>query len=37
VLIMVLRPRGLISTRRPSVFLKNSKRVSADLIGEGHG
>jgi branched-chain amino acid transport system permease protein len=37
VLIMVLRPRGLISTRRPSVFLKERKRIATDLIGEGHG
>jgi branched-chain amino acid transport system permease protein len=37
VLIMVLRPRGLISTRRPSVFLRERKSISADLIGEGHG
>jgi branched-chain amino acid transport system permease protein len=37
VLIMVLRPRGLISARRPSVFLRERKSISADLIGEGHG
>ncbi len=37
VLIMVLRPRGLISTRSPSVFLKERKTISADLVGEGHG
>jgi branched-chain amino acid transport system permease protein len=37
VLIMVLRPRGLISTRRPSVFLKERKSISADLTSEGHG
>jgi branched-chain amino acid transport system permease protein len=37
VLIMVWRPRGLISTREPSVFLKERKRVSADLVKEGHG
>jgi len=37
VLIMIWRPRGLISTREPSVFLKQRKSISADLIGEGHG
>ena len=37
VLIMVWRPRGLISTREPSVALKQRKRVAADLVKEGHG
>src|SRR6478672_9863276 len=37
VLIMIWRPRGLISTRAPSVFLKHSKTISADLISQGHG
>ncbi len=37
VLIMVWRPRGLISTRDPSVFLKERKSISADLVKEGHG
>ena len=37
VAIMVWRPRGLVSTRKPSVFLKRSKAVSAELVGEGHG
>ncbi|HZL31661.1 MAG TPA: high-affinity branched-chain amino acid ABC transporter permease LivM [Pseudolabrys sp.] len=37
VLIMVLRPRGLVSTRAPSVFLKERKTISADLVKEGHG
>jgi branched-chain amino acid transport system permease protein len=37
VLIMVLRPRGLISTRAPSVFLTERKNISADLVKEGHG
>ena len=37
VLIMIWRPRGLISRREPSVFLKERKSISADLIGEGHG
>jgi branched-chain amino acid transport system permease protein len=37
VLIMIWRPRGLVSTRSPSVFLKERKTISADLVGEGHG
>jgi branched-chain amino acid transport system permease protein len=37
VLIMVLRPRGLISSRDPSVFLKERKSISVDLVKEGHG
>ena len=37
VLIMIWRPRGLISSRAPSVFLKKRKRIGADLVGQGHG
>jgi branched-chain amino acid transport system permease protein len=37
VAIMVWRPRGLIGTRQPSVFLKERKEVSKDLVTEGHG
>ncbi|MGH7880878.1 MAG: high-affinity branched-chain amino acid ABC transporter permease LivM, partial [Candidatus Binataceae bacterium] len=37
VLIMIWRPRGLISTRDPSVYLKERKTISADLTKEGHG
>ena len=37
VLIMIWRPRGLISTRAPSVFLKERKSISVDLVKEGHG
>jgi branched-chain amino acid transport system permease protein len=37
VAIMVWRPRGLISTRTPSVHLKQRKVVSGDLVGEGRG
>jgi branched-chain amino acid transport system permease protein len=36
VAIMVWRPRGLVSTRQPSVYFKERKAVSADLVGEGH-
>ena len=37
VLIMIWRPRGLISTRQPSVFLKERKAVSGSHVREGHG
>jgi branched-chain amino acid transport system permease protein len=38
VLIMVWRPRGLISTRQPSIALKGrAKTVRAELVGEGRG
>ncbi len=37
VLVMIWRPRGLISTRYPSIYLKERKSVSGDLVKEGHG
>jgi branched-chain amino acid transport system permease protein len=37
VMIMIWRPRGLISSRDPSVFLKERKSIAADMVGEGHG
>ncbi|MFS8182337.1 high-affinity branched-chain amino acid ABC transporter permease LivM [Pseudovibrio denitrificans] len=38
VVIMVWKPRGLVSSRTPSVALsKNAKGISADLVQEGHG
>ena len=37
VVIMVWRPRGLVSTRRPSVALGERRAISGDLVGEGHG
>ena len=37
VLIMIWRPRGLISTREPSLVLKERKVIAADLIKEGRG
>jgi branched-chain amino acid transport system permease protein len=37
VLIMIWRPRGLISTREPTAYLKEKKLVSSDLVKEGHG
>ncbi|MFB9354587.1 high-affinity branched-chain amino acid ABC transporter permease LivM [Sneathiella chinensis] len=37
VVIMVWRPRGLISTREPSIFLVRKKSVSADMVAQGEG
>src|ERR1700759_4681120 len=37
VAIIIWRPRGLISTRAPSLFLKERKTISASLVKEGHG
>ncbi|MGL4811641.1 MAG: high-affinity branched-chain amino acid ABC transporter permease LivM [Beijerinckiaceae bacterium] len=37
VLIMIWKPRGLISSREPTVFLKERRSVSGSLVKEGHG
>jgi branched-chain amino acid transport system permease protein len=37
VLVMIWKPRGVISTRMPSIFLKQRRAVRGDLVGEGHG
>ncbi len=37
VAIMVWRPRGLVRTRQPSVFLHERKAIAADLVHEGRG
>ena len=37
VLIMIWKPRGLISTREPSAFLKERKIVAATFVKEGRG
>jgi branched-chain amino acid transport system permease protein len=37
VLIMRWRPRGLVTKRDPSIFLKEKKAVSSDLVAQGHG
>ncbi len=37
VALMILRPRGLIGTRYPTIFLKEPRAVSNDLVKEGHG
>ena len=37
VVMMVLRPRGLVSGRKPSVSLGRAREIPAALIAEGHG
>jgi branched-chain amino acid transport system permease protein len=37
VVIMVWRPRGLVSSRSPSAILKEKKRIGADLVAQGEG
>ncbi len=37
VLIMRWKPRGFVTRRDPSVYLKEKKSVSSDLVAEGHG
>ena len=38
VVIMVWKPRGLVSTRMPTIFLgKEKKAISSDYVGEGSG
>jgi branched-chain amino acid transport system permease protein len=33
--IMVLRPRGLVATREPSIYLKQKKTIAAEYVAEG--
>src|SRR5580658_8516136 len=37
VVMMILRPQGFVSSRLPSIFLKEKKAVSGSLVKEGHG
>jgi branched-chain amino acid transport system permease protein len=37
VLMMRWRPRGFVTRRDPTVYLKEKKSVSADLVSQGHG
>jgi len=37
VVMMVVRPRGFISTRSPSIYLERRTAVSGELVKEGHG
>lgn len=37
VIMMRFRPRGFVTRRQPTVFLKERKAVSSDLVKEGHG
>ena len=35
--IMIWRPRGLVTRREPSIYLKERKAVSGELVAEGRG
>ena len=37
VLIMVWKPRGLVTTREPTAVLKEKKKIGADLVAQGEG
>jgi branched-chain amino acid transport system permease protein len=37
VALMIWRPRGLVSSRTPSITLKESKAISGSFVKEGHG
>ncbi|MGJ8572103.1 MAG: high-affinity branched-chain amino acid ABC transporter permease LivM [Hoeflea sp.] len=37
VLIMVWKPRGIISSRNPSAFFKESKKIGSDMVAQGEG
>ena len=37
VMLMIWRPRGLVSTREPSIIYKEKKAVPLALVNEGHG
>jgi branched-chain amino acid transport system permease protein len=37
VLLMIWRPRGLVSFRAPSIFLRERRMVRSDMVKEGHG
>ena len=35
--IMIWKPRGLVSTREPTIALREKKRIGADLVAQGEG
>ena len=37
VLIMVWKPRGIISSRNPSAVYKERKKISSDMVAQGEG
>ncbi|MCB1520321.1 MAG: high-affinity branched-chain amino acid ABC transporter permease LivM [Hyphomicrobiaceae bacterium] len=37
VAMMIWKPRGLVSTRSPTIFLRQRKSISGDHVKEGHG
>jgi branched-chain amino acid transport system permease protein len=37
VVVMVLRPRGLVSGRTPSIALGKRREIAAELVAQGRG
>jgi branched-chain amino acid transport system permease protein len=37
VLIMVWKPRGIISSRNPSAVYKERKKIGSDMVAQGEG
>ncbi len=37
VVMMLFRPRGFVTKREPTVYLKEKKSISGDMVAEGHG
>ena len=37
VVMMLFRPRGFVTKREPTVYLKEQKSISGDMVAEGHG
>jgi branched-chain amino acid transport system permease protein len=37
VVVMIWKPRGLISLRRPTIYLREARPVHSDVVREGHG
>ena len=37
VVMMMWKPRGIISTRAPTIFLKERRAIPGALVKEGHG
>jgi branched-chain amino acid transport system permease protein len=37
VMVMIWKPRGLISLRRPTIYLREARPVHSDVVREGHG
>ena len=37
VVMMIWKPRGIIATRQPSIFLKERRSIAGSMVKEGHG